>query len=146
MVNQLTLGTFTSQKSVIIKSACADVMPRYMTKEKLEKYGIDLNKIPGMSEWKDVEDYRKKKKLLETSNIWISELLEELKAEKKYPLEIIQSNDIVKSITPKILEKHWEYPMSVKDKNEMLAIIREELEKDYHRLMQKHSNHFKEKK
>ena len=49
-------------------------------------------------------------------------------------------------VLAKILEKHWEYPMSVKDKNEMLAIIREELEKDYHRLMQKHSNHFKEKK
>ena len=124
-------------------SACADVMPRYMTKEKLEKYGIDLKKIPGMSEWKDVEDYRKKKKLLETSNIWISELLEELKAEKKYPIEIIQANDIVKYITPKILEKHWEYPMSVKDKNKMLEIIREELEKDYTRLLQKHSKHKK---
>jgi tRNA-guanine family transglycosylase len=118
-------------------SACADIIPRYMTKERMQKYGIDISKIPGIEDWKEVEEYRKKKKLLETSNIWIAELLEELKKENKYPIEIIK-NDVVKKIEPQILERHWEYPLSVKDKNKMLDIIRKELDKDYKTLISKH--------
>lgn len=127
-------------------SSCADIIPRYLTKEKMEKFGINLKKIPGIDDWKETEEYRKKKNLLQSSNIWISELLEELKQEGKYPIEVIK-NDIVKSIAPKILEKHWEYPMAVKDKDKMLDIIRQELEKDAKLLNEKHKQKVnKEKK
>ena len=114
-------------------SACADIIPRYLTLEKMKKFGINLDKIPGIEDWKEIEEYRKKKNLLQTSNIWIAELLEELKKEGKYPIELIKK-DIVKRVEPKIFERHWEYPLSVKDKNKMLEIVREELDKDYTRL------------
>lgn len=122
-------------------SACADIIPRYLTKEKMESFGINLKKIPGIEEWQVTEEYRRKKKLLETCNIWIAELLEELKKEGKYPIEIIK-NDIVRSASPKILERHWEYPLSVKDKNKMLDIVRQSIEEEYRKLSSKH----KEKK
>lgn len=118
-------------------SSCADIIPRYLTKEKMEKFGINLKKIPGLASWKETEEYRKKKNLLQASNIWISELLEELKEEGKYPIEIITKKDIVKSIAPKILERHWEYPLSVKDKEKMLNIVRDSLEKEYSMLKKK---------
>lgn len=109
-------------------SASADVIPRYMTKEKMEDFGINFKSISGLAEWKDYEEYAKKKNTLNSGNIWISKYLTSLKDQGLYPIRSVKK-DIIKEHRLPILNKHFDYPRTKKDVKLMLKEVEHEYNK-----------------
>ena len=109
-------------------SAQADIMPRYLTVEEMNSFGLNSKKSPGFADWCAVEEYKIKKNLLETSNIWIAQLLHKLRKEKKIPITI-KDRDILYELRIPILDFHWLYPLSNSDVDVMIKLIMESIDR-----------------
>lgn len=97
----------------------ADIAPRYLTKEKMDKFGVDWNKIIGLKEWKDYETYARKKNSLSFENIWLADYLSEKRDAGEYPIKSYHG-DIIKEHSIPMLKEHCEYPMNKKSVKSLL--------------------------